>query len=121
MSINDFGEVQDALWEAKTKWHNIGVQLKLTTSDLDAIDADERSVGEKLSSVIKTRLNREPCTWRDLYDALTHPTVDMKAVAEKLTARLPSGGFLIVGCPGNFLSVPSSLEKISLDLPQMCV
>ncbi|CAI8025211.1 hypothetical protein GBAR_LOCUS14585 [Geodia barretti] len=42
--------------------------------------------------MIKTRLKRmEPCTWRDLYDALKHPTVDMPSVANKLAVKLPIG------------------------------
>ena len=28
-------------------------------------------------------------TWRELYDALNHPTVDMASVADKLKLKLP--------------------------------
>ena len=40
--------------------------------------------------MIKTRLKKsEPCTWRELYDALNHLTVDMPSVADKLKPKLP--------------------------------
>ena len=41
--------------------------------------------------MIKTRLKKsEPCTWRELYDALNHPTVDMPSVADKLPVKRPT-------------------------------
>ena len=39
--------------------------------------------------MIKTRFNKiEPCTWRDLYDALNDPTDAMSDVANRLSAKL---------------------------------
>ena len=44
--------------------------------------------------MIQTRLKKiEPCTWRDLYDALNHPTVAMSDVACKLVPYLPPGKY----------------------------
>lgn len=71
-------------------WYFIGLQLKVKPSDLNAIKADNSSVGDKLASVINTRLNSEPCTRKELYDALRDPTVGMAAEAEKLAAKLRS-------------------------------
>ena len=50
------------------------------------------SVDKKFNLMIKTRLKKlEPCTWRDLHDALKHLTVGMPDVASKLSAKLPPG------------------------------
>ena len=87
LSIDDFAQVQEALWEARYKWKNIGIRLKLAVSVLDCIDAEPGiGIDEKFDRMLKTRLKQlEPCTWRDLYDALNHSTVGMSDVANKLT------------------------------------
>ena len=88
----DFAKVQAALWDARWKWYNIGIRLNLGVFELKNIDADQRlSMEEKFNLMIETRLKKsEPCTWRELYDALNYPTVDMASVAGKLRAKLPS-------------------------------
>ena len=93
LDTDDFAEVQEALWEARSKWHNIGARLKLGVFELDCINAEPGfGVEEKFNLMIKTRLKKmEPCTWRDLYEALIHPTVDMPSVAGKHTGKLTTG------------------------------
>ena len=100
MGIDDFAQVQEALWRARSKWENIGTRLKLDVHELESIDAEGgMSVDKKFNLMIKTRLKKlEPCTWRDLYDALNHPTVDMPDVASKLPAKLP-GRLTFTGTP----------------------
>ena len=93
MGIDDFAEVQEALWEARPKWENIGTRLRLTVHELEYIDAEGgMSVDKKFNLMIKTRLNKlEPCTWEDLRDALNHPTVAMVDVAENIFEKQSSG------------------------------
>ena len=93
LDTDNFAEVQEALWEARSKWYNIGTRLKLGVFELDCINAEPGcGLGEKFNLMIKTRLKKmEPCTWRDLYEALIHPTVDMPSVALKLTWKLTTG------------------------------
>ena len=78
--------MQDVLWEAKLKWYNIGLRLKMKSHELDAINKEAGDdTGEKLTLMIKSRLNMaEHCTWKDLYEALKHHTVCMQDVADKL-------------------------------------
>ena len=86
LNINNFGEVQEAIWEARPKWYNIGICLKLEVSDLDSIDAESGiDLGEKFRCMIKSWLrNSEFCTWTVLCEALRHPTVAMSNVADKV-------------------------------------
>ena len=95
LDISNFGEVQEAIWEARPKWYNIGIRLKLEVSDLDAIDAESGiDLEEKFNRMIKCWLKRsEPCTWTVLYDALKHKTVDMPNVAAKLKLEPLTGEF----------------------------
>ena len=85
-------EVQEALWTARLKWYNIGLRLKLGVSALEEIDAVGMSVGDKFRLVLKSWLQKTgPCTWRDLYDAITHPSVGLDHVANNLVATIPAG------------------------------
>ena len=86
MDINNFGEVQEAIWKARPKWYNIGICLKLEVSDLDSIDAESGiDLEEKFRRMIKSWLrNSELCTWTVLCEALRHPTVAMPNVADKV-------------------------------------
>ena len=95
MTIDDFARVLEALWAARSKWKNIGVRLKLAVSDLDCINAEPGiSLDEKFDRMLSARLKMiEPCTWRNLYDALNHPTVAMSDVASKLVPYLPPGKY----------------------------
>ena len=93
LSIRDFAKVQEALWDARSKWHNIGIRLNLGVLEIKNINAEPGfGLEEKFNLMIETRLKKsEPCTWRELYDALNHPTVDMASVADNFKAKLPSG------------------------------
>ena len=93
MGIEDFAEVQEALWAARSKWDNIGTRLKLDVHELEKIEAEGgMGLDMKFNLMIMTKLKKiEPCTWRDLYDALIHPTVAMFGVANKLSAKLTTG------------------------------
>ena len=37
LAIKDLGIVQSALWEARPKWYNLGLQLGVAVDDLDVI------------------------------------------------------------------------------------
>jgi hypothetical protein len=91
LTIRNFARIQEALWEARSKWKNIGVRLNLAVSDLECINAEPGvSLDEKFDRMLSARLKMiEPCTWKDLYDALNHPTVAMSDVACKLVPYLP--------------------------------
>ena len=95
MDISNFGEVQDAIWEARYKWYNIGIRLKLEVSDLDAIVAEPGiDLEEKFNRMIKCWLKRgESCMWTVLYEALKHKTVNMPNVAEKVKLGTLTGEF----------------------------
>ena len=86
LDIGNFGEVQEAIWEARPKWYNIGVRLKLEVSDLDAIKAESGiDLEEKFNRMINCWLKSiESRTWATLYEALKHPTVAMPNVADKV-------------------------------------
>ena len=91
LDIDDFRDVQEAIWEARPKWYNIGVRLKLEVSDLDAIDAESGiDLEEKFNRMIKSWLKRSASsTWTDMCESLKHPTVAMSNVADKVKTMKP--------------------------------
>ena len=96
MDIDDFAEVQEALWEARFKWYNIGIRLKLKVPDLNCIKFEPGiDLEEKFNRMINSWLNMgESCTWPTLCGALTHPTVAMPNVAEevmRVRVGIPTG------------------------------
>ena len=95
LSIHDFAKVQEALWDARSKWYNIGICLNLGILELNNINAEPGfGLEEKFNLMIETRLKKsEPCTWRELYDVLNHPTVDMASVADKVRSKLPKSEY----------------------------
>ena len=82
----DLGSAFSALWDARHKWYNIGLCLKMKESDLEAIEKEAGTDhGDKLRRMISTRLKMsEPCSWHDLHHALEHNTVNEPRVAENL-------------------------------------
>ena len=86
MTTDDFAEIQAALWRARSQWYNIGVCLKMDTTDLDMIDKEAgNEIEDKFNRMVLSWLKTiEPCTWEVLYVALKHPTLDMPDVAKAI-------------------------------------
>ena len=84
LGIDDFAKVQAALWEARAKWYNIGVHLKVKVSDLEVINAESGGdIGKKFNRMLMLRFKMiEAITWGELCDVLNHPTVNEPAVAD---------------------------------------
>ena len=82
----DLGRALSALWDARLKWYNIGLCLKMKERDLEAIEKEAGTDhGDKLRRMISTRLRMsEPCSWHDLHHALLHNTVNEQRVAGNL-------------------------------------
>ena len=85
LTVDDFADVQSALWGAKRKWFNIGIRLGLKVNTLQDIDHDKDSLEDKLTAMILCWLNLgEQCTWKALEQALKHQTVDLPELALKM-------------------------------------
>ena len=86
LTSGDLKKVLDALWEARTKWFHIGIQLDMKTSDLKVIkkDYDEADLcfTEMLTDWLK-RMNPPP-TWEALVDALKSRTVGYEQLADTI-------------------------------------
>ena len=71
------------------KWCSIGIQLELSTDELDIIKCDSNGVQECFRNmIVKWRSKTHPLpTWKALIVALKTPTVGEQVLAEKLEAK----------------------------------
>lgn len=82
--------IQPALWGARPKWYNIGIQLGCEVSDLDAIRvSNNRNTDECMTDMLATWLRKgiPTPTWTSVVEALQSPTVDLMQMAEKIVDK----------------------------------
>ena len=87
MAITDLKTVRAAVWEARTDWMNIGIELNLIKTDLDAIKVTEGgNLGNCLTEMLTLWLKQvdPPPTWLALVTALKQPTIGRQQLAEQI-------------------------------------
>ena len=83
------------LYEVRAKWYDLGVQLRMTTPDLDAIQTQYKNnpdnPGACLRQMLSDWLTKEvssPPTWQRVVDALSSPTINKRAVGNRIRNTL---------------------------------
>ena len=87
LTSNDLAKVLKALWEARSKWYNLGLELGISPGSLDAIKRDNIHIsGDCFSAMLREWLMRDepPPTWHSLSNALRSPTVKMRELIKEL-------------------------------------
>ena len=85
--ISDLPQVFRAVFDARTKWYDIGLELKIDPASLDAIQEDNpRNAQNCLRDMLKKWLRRSQpkATWRALVEALESPLVDEGLLASMI-------------------------------------
>ena len=91
MSLKDIGTIQTVLWDARTKWYNIGIQLKREVPDLDVIKEKNRENPDECFTEMVAQWLRQgnpPPTWIAIVKALRSPTVNLCALAETIESDI---------------------------------
>ena len=78
--------VQNAVWEGRAKWYDIGLQLGLTAGDLDAIKQNNHHVVEDcFTATLKKWLRTcERPSWSSLARCLRARTVGLGELADQI-------------------------------------
>ena len=85
LRINDLRKVQRAIWDARTRWYNLGLELEITPDTLDAIKQDNANKTEDCFRDMLTKWLREhQPTWSALAEALRSPLVGLNDLAEEI-------------------------------------
>ena len=89
LSIDDLQKIQNAAWEARAKWYNIGLELKIDAGTLDVIDRDSDRTDDQFRHMLSIWLRRDqPRPTRSLLArALRSPTVRYEHLAEQILTQ----------------------------------
>ena len=85
LSIKDLSRVQEAVWDARAKWYNIGLKLGINPGTLDTIKGNNDNIDDRFRAMLSTWLKMvDPRpTWEALAEALRSPTVGCEELAER--------------------------------------
>jgi hypothetical protein len=97
LSIHDLGDVLEAVWEARSKWYNIGLKLGISAGTLDSISkANNQNPDGCLTAMIKDWLEngrpRSTPSWAAVAKALQSPMVGHAQLAEQLPQQNANTG-----------------------------
>ena len=86
LTIDNLGDVLEAVWEARSKWYNIGLKLGTSPGTLDSIKAANQNPDDCITAMIKDWLNngKPRPTWAAVAKALKSPMVGYAQLAEEL-------------------------------------
>ena len=87
LTVNDMRHVHEAMYPARPKWYDIGLQLDVPVDTLDSIKGERGDDGDHLRDMLKRWLKRGGATWGALSDALKSPTIGEHQLAKKLYVR----------------------------------
>ena len=94
LTSRDLRTVRRAVWDARTKWMDIGLELDLNMSDLAAIEAVHRAdIGRCFIEMLTVWLKQvdPPPTWTALVAALQDPVIGCGDLAEQVESKYVSG------------------------------
>ena len=80
--MKDLQKVQIAAWDARAKWHNIGLELDIDPGTLDAIKTNNEDVEDRFRAMLITWLK------------MVQPKPTLAALAEALQSRTVGFGHL---------------------------
>ena len=86
LTLQDLKEVENISWNARTKWREIGIQLKIDYETLNVIECDCDNVDSRFDKMLSTwliQINPEP-TWTRLSSALKSKPVDREDIAQNI-------------------------------------
>ena len=74
------------MWEARTQWYNLGLDLDITPDSLDAIEQANGQNPDRCFRAMLTKWLREheQPTWSALAEALRSPSIGQSRLAEKI-------------------------------------
>jgi hypothetical protein len=90
LTSKDLKTVRKAVWEARTKWMDIGLELDLSISDLTAIEAAYHiDIGRCFIEMLSLWLKQidPPPTWTAMVAALQEPIIGYGDLAEQVESK----------------------------------
>ena len=88
LTVDQLGDVRAKLFNARTKWYDIGLALNVPVTTLDSIEGQFGNHSDKLREALKVWLKtaREP-TWQDVVGVLKSPVVGEPKLASDIETK----------------------------------
>ena len=88
LGLSDLRRVQNTLWDARTQWYNLGLDLDISPDSLDSIELANAGNPERCFRAMLTKWLREyhRPTWSALAEALKSPSVGLSHLAEEINS-----------------------------------
>ena len=109
--IDKLNEVLDEIWDARSKWKLIGLQLHFKMTDLEPIEMTKKGVVDECFIEMLTLWLRRadpPPTWSALVAALKRQMVDFQDLAKQVESKFlqssSTGSDSAKGATGEFIS-----------------
>ena len=82
-------KVCDLVWDARSKWFDLGFQLDVKYIELEVVEKDCSNVNSSFRKMLSTWLKMidPPPSWEDLLTALEHDSVKCGDLAERIRLR----------------------------------
>ncbi len=88
LSIEDLGDVLEEIWEARSKWCQIGLALKLSSGTLDAIKKDPGDAGDHCMKILESWLTSDKDkTWECLAKAMERNFVGHASLSQDIRTK----------------------------------
>ena len=90
LSINNLCEVKRAVWEARVKWYDIGLELRVSPDNLDVINKkNHEDCDVCIREMLKVWLRRShpSPSWKELAEALRSPMIDYGELADRFQSH----------------------------------
>ena len=85
LEAEDLGTVHEELYDARSKWYDLGMKLGVKVAVLDRIRQQFSNPSDCLRGVLRHWLQSSPCpTWEEVCAALRSCTVGEHALAQQL-------------------------------------
>ena len=93
MGIADLANIFSEIFLCRTKWYDLGIQLRLDVGSLDSIKFQYNDPGDQLREVIKRWLTTsETPTWEAIVEALKCPVIGEVLLSMELQQKYCSSG-----------------------------
>ena len=87
--LNSLPDLLNKLWNARSKWYNIGLGLGVSAGELDSID-QKREPGDCLREVLIKWLKKRTPRKSQLIEALREPSIGFEQLADDLHTWVPA-------------------------------
>ena len=84
--MDHFRNVRDAIWDARVQYHNIGIELGISSDDVDAIAENENRNVEKCFARVLKQCLQKGISQKKIADALQSKTVGYGHLGQQFLA-----------------------------------